>query len=148
MASSKAKTVEAYLRSLPDAIREEIGTVRELVLTHLQPGFVETMNWGMISYEVPLATYSQTYNKKPLMFAALAAQKSHNSLYLMCNYNEPSIEQRIITGFAAIGETPNMGKSCIRYRSATRLPLKVIGEIISEITLERFIQHYESCKVS
>jgi hypothetical protein len=31
------------------------------------------MNWGMIAYQVPLEIYADTYNKKPLMYAALAA---------------------------------------------------------------------------
>jgi hypothetical protein len=26
----------------------------------------ESMNWGMISYEVPLETFPDTYNKQPL----------------------------------------------------------------------------------
>jgi hypothetical protein len=38
------------------------------------------MNWGMISWEVPLERYSDTYNGQPLSYAALAAQKSHTAL--------------------------------------------------------------------
>jgi len=41
------------------------------------------MNYGMISYEIPLETFPKTYNKKPLQYAALASQKNYMSPYLM-----------------------------------------------------------------
>jgi len=34
------------------------------------------MTFGMLSYEIPFATYPDTYNKQPLTFAALAAQNT------------------------------------------------------------------------
>ena len=37
------------------------------------------MNYGMISYEIPLETFPKTYNKKPLQYAALA---SHEELHI------------------------------------------------------------------
>jgi len=47
---------------------------------------VECMNWGMIPYEVPLEVFSGTYNKKPVMYAALASQKNHMAIYLSAIY--------------------------------------------------------------
>jgi hypothetical protein len=50
------------------------------VVGNVPAGVEETMNWGMISYEIPLSRYPDTYNAKPLLFAALAAQKNNFSL--------------------------------------------------------------------
>ena len=66
---SSASTVEQYLSELPDDRREAIETVREVILKNLPEGYEEVMNWGMITYQVPLETYPDTYNKKPLMYA-------------------------------------------------------------------------------
>ncbi len=55
MVSSKAVTVDEYLAELPDDRRRAIETVRQLIRKRLPAGYEETMNWGMISYEVPLA---------------------------------------------------------------------------------------------
>ena len=57
---SEAKTVEQYLSELPGDRREAIETVRGVILDNLPEGFEEVMNWGMISYQVPLATYPGT----------------------------------------------------------------------------------------
>ena len=74
MSRSKAKTVEAYLEELPDDRRAEIAAVRTLVRKHLPKGYEECMNYGMISWQVPLAKYPNTYNEQPLGYLALAAQ--------------------------------------------------------------------------
>jgi hypothetical protein len=71
MVSSNAMTVTQYLAELPDDRRGDVETVRDLILENLPAGYVEVMRWGMITYEVPLETYPDTYNREPLMFAAL-----------------------------------------------------------------------------
>ena len=63
---SDAKTINEYLESLPEERREVISAVWKVILKNLPKGYVETMNWGMISYEVPPEIYPNTYNGKPL----------------------------------------------------------------------------------
>ena len=79
---SNASTVAQYLSELPTDRREAVEAVRQTILDNLPPGYEEVMNWGMITYQVPLETYPDTYNGKPLMYAALASQKNHMAVYL------------------------------------------------------------------
>ena len=72
---SKANSVEQYLNELPEDRKESLSIVREAIVKNLPTGYVEVMNWGMITYEVPLETFPDTYNGKPLMYAALASKK-------------------------------------------------------------------------
>src|SRR5690606_35123491 len=116
MASSSATTVEQYLAELPPERREVVATMRALVLQHLPAGYEERMNWGMISYEVPLARYPDTYNKQPLAYAALAAQKNHYALYLNCVHAGDDREAALREAFAAAGKKLDMGKSCVRFK--------------------------------
>ena len=48
------------------------------------------MNWGMITYQVPLFTYPDTYNGEPLMYARLASQKNYMAGYLSAVYPNPN----------------------------------------------------------
>ena len=57
MVISKAKTVKEYLDELPADRRKEIAKVRSVVRNNLPKGFRETINWGMICYEIPLERY-------------------------------------------------------------------------------------------
>jgi hypothetical protein len=70
---SAAKTVAEYLAGLPAERRSAIEAVRRVILKRLPKGFEEAVNWGMIVYQVPLKTYPDTYNKQPLLYAALAS---------------------------------------------------------------------------
>src|SRR5262245_6029589 len=102
MAQSKATTVAAYLKEMSPAVREAISAVREGVGKNLPKGYVESMNWGMISYEIPLATYPKTYNGQPLAYAGLGAQKNYCSLYLMTVYDcagKSPMSQRLTQAF-------------------------------------------------
>jgi len=82
MVSSDAATVDQYLAELPDDRRAAISAVRNVILANLPDGYEETMRWGMISYEIPLARYPDTYNGQPLSYAALVSQKRHMAVYL------------------------------------------------------------------
>lgn len=66
MASSGASSVAEYLNELPEDRRGVVSRVRDVILWNLPEGYQEAMNWGMISYEVPLDRYPDTYNEKPL----------------------------------------------------------------------------------
>lgn len=139
MVSSTAKTVEQYVAELPVDRREAIAAVRQTVLDNLPEGYVETMNWGMISYEVPLETYADTYNKKPLMYAAVASQKNHMAIYLTNVYSDDETSRWFRDRYQATGKKLDMGKSCVRFKTLDQLPLDLIGETIALTPVEDFI---------
>ncbi|MER2600368.1 MAG: DUF1801 domain-containing protein [Caldilineales bacterium] len=148
MASSQATTVAAYLDELPAERRAIIEQVRTVILQNLPAGYEEQMRYGMISYEVPLARYPKTYNKQPLSYIGLAAQKNAYSLYLMCQYNEAMPQEWLAERFAEAGKKLNMGKSCVRFRRLEDLPLDVIGEAVAMINPEQFIAQYEQSRLT
>ena len=88
---SDASTVSEYLGSLPADRRKAMAAVRKVIRANLPKGIVESMNWGMIVYEVPLRTYPDTYNGQPLAYAGLASQKNHMSVYLMGIYGSDAL---------------------------------------------------------
>ena len=146
MARSMAGSVEDYLQELPRERREALQAVRKVVLDHLPAGYVETMNWGVITYEIPLERYPDTYNKRPLMYAALASQKNHMSLYLMCVYSHKESRIRFEEKFKARGKKLNMGKSCVRFKRVEDLPLDVIGEVIAGTSVDAYIRIYQESR--
>jgi hypothetical protein len=141
--TSTASTVQEYLDSLPPDRRAVVAAVREVVLRHLPAGYQETMNWGMISYELPLSVYPRTHNGKPLSYAALAAQKHHYALYLMAVYADPGLEARLREGFTAAGKKLDVGKSCVRFHRLEDLAMDLIGDLVAGTPPDAFIALYE-----
>lgn len=147
MVSSAAATVEAYLSELVPERRAVVATVRALVNAHLPDGYVECMNWGMISWEIPLSRYPVTYNKQPLVYAALAAQKNNYALYLMCAYVDSQVESDLRAAYSAAGQKLDMGKSCLRFRILEGLLQPAVAAAIATTPPETHIARYEASRV-
>jgi hypothetical protein len=146
---SKAKTVSAYLSSLPAARRKELAKVRAVVRKNLPEGYVETMQYDMISYVVPLALYPAGYLGKkdvPLPFLSLAAQKNYFALYLMNVYGNPALERWFKRSWKQSGKKLDMGKSCLRFRAADDLALDVVAEAIARTPVSDTIARYEKAR--
>lgn len=146
MVQSKATNVEDYLNELPEDRRVIISNIRGKILENLPNGYEETMNWGMISYEIPLERYPDTYNGQPLGIASIASQKNHLAIYLMGCYMVPEQTKKLLKAFDQMGIKPNMGKSCIRFTKLEKIPLDTIIELIRDFPVEDYIQHYEEIK--
>lgn len=141
---SEAKTVDAYLAQLPEDRRAAISAVREVILENLPDGYEESMNWGMIAYEVPLSTYPDTYNGQPLAYAALASQKNHMAVYLSGIYMDEKAREKFERDYRATGKRIDVGKSCVRFRKLEDLPLPVIGEAIAYLPADEFVERVKA----
>ena len=137
---SSASTVEQYLNELPEARQEAMRTVREVIIRNLPEGYEEVMNWGMITYQVPLDVYPDTYNKQPLMYAALASQKNYMALYLTPIYMDDGAKQEFEAAYKATGKRYNVGKSCVRFKKLEDLPLDLVGRSIASYEIDDFIR--------
>jgi uncharacterized protein YdhG (YjbR/CyaY superfamily) len=143
---SEAGSIEQYLVELPDDRRVAIETVRDAILENLPEGYVEEMNWGMITYAVPLETYPDTYNGQPLMYAALASQKNHMAVYLSGVYADEGRRDSFLDKYRETGKRLDMGKSCVRFRRIDDLPVDLIGDTIAGIEVDTFIEVYEASR--
>jgi len=137
---SEAKSIQGYLEEMPSERREAIEKVRETILKNLPDGYEEVINWGMITYQVPLEVFPDTYNKKPLMYAALANQKNHMAVYLTGIYMDEKSNQEFEKKYKKTGKRFDVGKSCVRFRKLDDLPLELIGESIKSMDLDEFIK--------
>ncbi len=143
---SEAKTVQNYLKELPDGRCEAIEVVRQVILKNLPKGYKEGMQYGMIGYYVPHSIYPDGYHcdqKQPLPFVHLASQKNYMSLYLFCIYTDESLMDWFMGELKKSGKKLDMGKSCIRFKKLENLPLELIGKTIKKITVKKFIENYE-----
>ena len=144
--NSDASTIEEYLAAIPADRSEALSKVRAVIIAHLPEGVVETMRWGMISYEIPLETYPNTYNKAPLSFAALANQKNHMSVYLCAQYSDETLRKEFEAMYRESGQKLDAGKACVRFKSLDGINLDAVGAAISRVTVPEFIQLYESTR--
>jgi len=142
--AKKPATIEEYLAAMPDDRREALEAVRKVILKKLPKGYEETFNWGMITYQVPLSTFPDTYNKQPLMYAALANNKREMAVHLMCTYGDEQTRAKFEEDYRATGKRFDAGKSCVRFRKLDDLPLPLIGKTIASVSVKKLIEWHEA----
>lgn len=146
MVLSQTKTVEEYLSELPADRRAVVSKVRSVILESLPEGYEEAINWGMISYQVPLERYPKTVNGQPLLYAAIGAQKGNYSLYLTNVYQDNKLAAKLRAAYKLSRRHLDIGKSCIRFMRLENLPLDVIGEIVASASVDQFLETYEKAR--
>jgi hypothetical protein len=140
MATSTAATVEEYLEELPEDRAAVVAHVRDLVNASLPPGYVEGMLYGMITWMVPLETYPETYNGKPLAYVSLAAQKNYYALYLMGVYADSAEEARLREEWVARGTKLDMGRSCLRFTRVADLHEDLVAGVIAAVPMDEYVE--------
>jgi hypothetical protein len=146
VAASKATTVDEYLAELEPERRAAVEAVLEVVREHIPAGYEEGMQWGMVAWYVPLERYPDTYNGQPLQLAALASQKRHLAIYLNGIYADEGLRERFEQRYRESGKRMDVGKSCVRFRALTDLPLDVVGWAVAQLGVDEYIERYEASR--
>lgn len=146
---SNVETPEQYIASLPADRAKTISAMRAFVNQHIPGGYEECLVWGTIGWVIPLSRYPNTYNKQPICYVGVSSQKNYCSLYLFGAYTFGSANQLepLKAAFKAAGKKLDMGKSCIHFETPDDLPLEAIGELISAISSEAWIEIYEQSRL-
>ena len=139
MPTAAPETVAAFLAALPPDRRRELERVRAVIRGHLPTGYEEVATARMLVYQVPLSVYGDTYNGHPLWYVGLASGKSYLSLHLMRIYGDPAQLARLKDAFSRDGKKLDMGKACVRFRTADDLPLETIGELVGSTPVEMWV---------
>jgi len=144
---SKAKTPEEYLAELPEDRRVAMEKLRNVALKNLPKGFKEAMSYGMLGYVVPHETYPNGYHcdpKLPLGFFNIASQKNSINIYHMVLYADKNLHDWFVAEYPKHCKSKlDMGKSCVRFKKLEDIPYDLIGELLSKITVEDWIERYE-----
>lgn len=145
---SSAVTPSEYLESLPEDRKEAMKKLKDIIEKNLPKGFEEGMSYGMMGWAVPHSTYPQGYHcdpKLPLPFLSIASQKNFIAIYHMGVYADKNLYDWFIAEYPKHMKTKlDMGKSCIRFKKPETIPYELIGELASKMTVQQWIDLYES----
>lgn len=144
---STAKTPAEYITELPEERKQPVSRLRETILKNLPEGFEEIMSYGMIGYVVPHSLYPAGYHCNPVLplpFINIASQKNFIALYHMGIYSDKNLLNWFVSEYPKHVKTKlDMGKSCIRFKNTKEIPYNLIGQLVSRMTVEQWINIYE-----
>lgn len=144
---SKAQTVENYMNELPEERKAPMQRLRELFKANLPEGFVEQMSYGMIGYVVPHSIYPKGYHcspELPLPFINVASQKNFIAVYHMGIYSDENLLNWFVEEYPKHSKAKlDMGKSCIRFKKMDQIPYELLGELLTKMTVNQWIERYD-----
>ena len=142
-----AKTPDEYIAGLPEDRKLAMSKLREVIKDNLPKGFKETIGYGHLGWVVPHEMYPPAYHcdpKQPLPFLGIASQKNFIALYSMAIYSLPEQLEWFRTEWPKhTSRKLDMGKSYIRFKKIDDIPLKLIGELATQITPREWVEIYE-----
>jgi len=144
-----ASNVTEYLASLPADRREALNEVRKGINRALPKGYEEGIQWGMISWFVPLPTYPAGYggNKKvALPLISLASMKNYMALHMVCFYGQPELREWFIAQYAKSGKKLDMGQGCLRFKTLEGLALDVVEKTIARLPVKKYMAGYQAMR--
>jgi len=146
--TSDAKNASEYLKSIPEDRKIHVEKLRNVILKNMPKGFEEGMNYGMLGYFVPHTIYPKGYHCKPadpLPFMGLASQKNSINFYHMGIYAKKELYDWFVTEYSKHSSRKlDMGKSCIRFKKFDEIPFDLIGELVTKVSVDDWINTYES----
>jgi hypothetical protein len=114
----------------------------------LPEGFEAAISYGGLGYVVPHSLYAPGYHCKPiepLPFAGIASQKNSINLYHMGIYSKPALLEWFVAEYPKhSAQKLDMGKSCIRFKKVNDIPFELIGELMTKMSVQEWIEIYEN----
>ncbi|HHU56177.1 MAG TPA: DUF1801 domain-containing protein [Acholeplasmataceae bacterium] len=145
-----AKTYKEFILELPEDRRSAIERLKNTISENLPEGFMETYSKGFIHFVIPLDKYPEGYlsnPSEPLPFISIASQKNYIALYHLGIYAFSNILNWFREEYPKYVKTKlDMGKSCIRFKNINEIPYELIGKLCKKITVEMWIEKYESAR--
>jgi len=143
----KAVDADDYISKIPEERQAAMKKLRAVIKKNIPKGFKEGVGYGMMGWSVPHSKYPAGYHCKPedpLPFIGIASQKNFIAVYHMGIYAIPSLHKWFVAEHIKASQKKlDMGKSCLRYKKPEDIPYDLIGELVSKITPDEWIEVYE-----
>jgi len=141
--------VNEYLAALPAERRDALSEVRRAINRALPKGYQEGIQWGMISWFVPLSTYPAGYGGNPkvaLPLISLASKSSYMALHMICFYGQPALREWFDAQYKKSGKKLDMGQGCLRFKTLPDLALDVIESTVARISVSKYAAGYQAMR--
>ena len=144
----KANSPAEYIAQVPEERKETLEKLQKIIKENLPKGFEEGINYKMLGFYVPHSKFPEGYHcdpKLPLPFINLASQKNSVNLYHMGIYAKKELLDWFVKEYTKYCKYKlDMGKSCIRFKKMDDIPFDLIGELASKMTVNEWINTYNS----
>lgn len=144
----ESNSIEDYISKCPAERQEALKKLIKVIRENLPEGFNEQLSYGMPGWVVPHTLYPSGYHcdpKLPLPFLSMASQKNFIAVYHMGIYADEELMKWFLAEYPKHSTKKlDMGKSCLRFKKVEDIPYELIGQLVSKMSTQDWINCYES----
>lgn len=144
---AQGTTVEEILLHVPEDRLIPFNKLHDVIVKNLPVGFEPAISYGGLGYVIPHSLYPAGYHCKPaepLPFAGIASQKGSINFYHMGIYSDPVLLNWFVSEYPKHSKQKlDMGKSCVRFKKMEEIPFELIGELMTKLSANDWIEMYE-----
>lgn len=143
---SSAKTADEYVSEFNSDEQVVLNKLRSAIKEVLPEGYEEGMQYGMISYFVPLSKYPKGYLNDPTVpvsYLAIAKQKHHYAFYSLAAYGLKDLFNKEKERYEKEYGKLDHGVSCIRFKKPQKIDYLMIQNIAKALSIDDFIAYYD-----
>ncbi len=144
----EANSISEYYDKVPEERKEYILKLHKTIADNIPDGFEQELGYGMPSFVVPKSIYPAGYHCKPnppLPFITIGSQKNFIALYHSGIYAKKELHDWFVAEYPKHCKRKlDMGKSCIRFKKPEEIPFELIAELAQKMTVQEWIDIYES----
>ena len=139
-----ASNIEEYIEKVPADKKKAVEELRKVVKKNIPKGFKEELSYGSIGFVIPHSLFPHGYHcnpELPLPFINIAAKKNYISLHHMGVYADKKLLDWFVKEYPKHSKSKlDMGKACIRFKKVEDIPYKLIGELTTKVTAEKWME--------
>jgi hypothetical protein len=132
------KNYAETLKGIPLSRRKGIISLRRVLKKNKPKEVKESLEGSQLVYTLPLRYFSESYNKRPLLYATLTDRKSYISLNLICIHNDRKYRdlfaKKILKTKACIGATG----CCYKIKSVNDELIYLLEKELTKYNLRKF----------
>lgn len=144
---AQGTTVKEILLNLPEDRIIPFNKLHDVIVKNLPEGFEPAISYGGLGYVIPHSLYPAGYHCKPaepLPFAGIASQKGSINFYHMGIYEDQELYDWFVSEYPKhCKQKLDIGKSCVRFKKMDDIPFELIGELMTKMSSEKWIEMYE-----
>lgn len=138
-----AKNFTELTRDLEAKRKQDLKALRKILKECVPPEIKESFSDDQLHYTLPMKYYPYSYQKRPLLYAALSNRKSYISLNLISIFNDKSYRDDFGKRMMATGVCAKASGCCYQIKTMNADLEKLLRKELKRMNTKKFIATFD-----
>jgi hypothetical protein len=134
-----SKSYSKIISGLSIQRRKDLSALRRVIRASKPKEIKEALVGNQLVYSLPLRYFSDSYNKRPLLYATLTDRRAYISLNLICIHNDKKYRAKFAKKLLNTGVCAGASGCCYKIKTVNDELLRLLKKDLRKCDLKKFI---------